>query len=399
PANAANGTAGGSWSPGSYDFDVYLAQDDLRITRVMTVNATKAVFVNGGRIKINDLTGQPFQVGLQIEHALDSPVVSDIRWYQYAIQGNQAVNNYTVGNLEGLWLKRADNMFLTNYFSLLSKNCIRIGSYTGGPDKLNGSVNKLRGVNVDCDYFGSAAVYADATAASATATFANFTAQGAGAGFGTNGISLTGTNTSLKFSDIRITATLGSSISLTGSGNGVSATTATLESYGQDGVTKPAVNVGAGNAVHIGLASIGAGGAPGYTSYAGAGTVTTGVVADVTARVQGQGFLATQVYSLPAATSAQFPPGKGVILVVDKSTLEYAEFIVGGGAVLLKYQTPGNQFAAAATGFPAANAGGQFASGKIGVYYDTSSTNYSIYNAKTGAITYSFKQDIFDPNN
>ncbi|MGX7709137.1 hypothetical protein ACS5PV_30330, partial [Methylobacterium sp. Gmos1] len=41
PANAANGTAGGSWSPGSYDFDVYLAQDDLRITRVMTVNATK----------------------------------------------------------------------------------------------------------------------------------------------------------------------------------------------------------------------------------------------------------------------------------------------------------------------------------------------------------------------
>ncbi|MGX7706304.1 hypothetical protein [Methylobacterium sp. Gmos1] len=399
PANAANGTAGGSWSPGFYDFDVALLQDDLRITRLMTVNATKAVYVQGGRIKIDDLTGQPFQVGLQIEHALDSPVVSDIRWYQYAIQGNQAVNNYTASNLDALYLKRVDNMFLSNYFSLLSKNCIRIGSYTGGPANLNGSVNKLRGVNIDCDFFGSSAIYADPTAANASATFVNTTVQGAGSGFGTNGINLSGTNTGLRFSDLRITSTLGSSIFLSGSGNGVYATIATLESYGQDGVTKPAVNVGAGNAVHIGLPSIGAGGAPGYTSYAGAGTVTTGVAADTTSRVQGQGLLATQVYPLPAATSAQFPAGKGVILVVDKSTLEYAEFIVGGGAVLLKYQTPGNQFAAAATGFPAANAGGQFASGKIGVYYDTSSTNYSIYNAKTGAITYSFKQDVFDPNN
>lgn len=190
--------SGQPWAPSDHDYDYYFDYiNDLRMSRLLTVNATRGIYVNGGRNTIEDWSGQCFKKGLHVDCSYDTFILSRTHLWPFKSQADE-VRAYMQANLTALRLNRVDNPFISQLFSIWHNRGIHIGWFPGdGPFKPAGTVSKLKLIGADID-IGDTAYYVDETADGHTATFASFTAQGKNTPTGQPLLHIAGPNTKIS---------------------------------------------------------------------------------------------------------------------------------------------------------------------------------------------------------
>lgn len=187
---------GKPYTASDHDWDYWFDDiSDLRMTRVMQLNATRGIYIdNGGRIKISTWDAQCFKSGLQINSSYDTCHFSDIHIWPFSDLSDE-VKGYTQGTLTAFNLGRVDNSFWDNIFTIWAKYAFYIRQFEGaGPNRPGGTCSKLKLSNADLDV-GNVAYYVTPQANGHTAKFSNVTAQGMDASVGDPLLYVEGPNT------------------------------------------------------------------------------------------------------------------------------------------------------------------------------------------------------------
>ena len=355
PVNKADGTAGGTWTPNTADYDIVEMQDDLLLRHVMFVSSTNGVLLKSGRFRADGLEGQLFQHAITITAALDTPNIQNVHLWPFGAQ-NMAVINYQLQNYVALQASRADSMFISNFFSIHAKYCME---FSHDPNSgVQGMANKLHGINIDCDGFGQSAIFVDANVPAMTAQLTNFTAQGFGPGapagsLGNIGVDCEGV-CSFAVANFRMTQTQRQGIKLNAAGDNFAGPNIVLETTWQGGSPQGAVT-GVAGSIFFPIGQFATSGAA--STYSGAGTIQGSALI-------GQGIV------LPASkTPVNLPVASGLFSVSDGNNGGTGIYSLGGGAVTL---LGGNPEWVANTTKPAAS--------KISVVWNSSASAYQIIN-------------------
>ncbi len=158
-----------SWSQPhyNYDFQVKVQGDDVLIENVMLFNPLKGILIDSenqtgavGRTILRDIKGQPLQVGIQIDNALDVVHVEGIHFWPYWSGNLNQVSDWTAANGTGIISYRNDNpqfsqLFFINYnrgLHLAKSECIGGGNC--------GVTSKPKISQLDCD-FCNVGIYID----------------------------------------------------------------------------------------------------------------------------------------------------------------------------------------------------------------------------------------------
>lgn len=169
---------GAPYTPNDLDFDYYFEDiSDLKMRRILTLNATRGIYMNGGRNSILEWGGQCFMTGLQIDWSYDTCDFQSIHLWPYWNQSAE-VRAYMQDHLTSFLLKRVDNPFFNKIFSIWHQKAFKIDYFAGdGPNKPAGTVSKLKLSQADLD-IGDVAYSVEAAANGHTASFSQVTAQG-----------------------------------------------------------------------------------------------------------------------------------------------------------------------------------------------------------------------------
>lgn len=170
-------STGVAYVPTDHDFDYYFADiSDLKMSRILTLNATRGIYFNGGRNNIKEWGGQCFKTGLQVDWSYDTCDIQSIHLWPYWNQSEE-VKKYMQDNLTSFLLKRVDNSFFNKIFSIWHKYGFYIDWFAGdGPSKPAGTTYKLKLTQADLD-IGDYAYWVAAAADGHTAKFSQVTAQ------------------------------------------------------------------------------------------------------------------------------------------------------------------------------------------------------------------------------
>lgn len=187
---------GSPWTPNDHDWDWYYPYiNGLKMTRVVTLNATRGIFFNGGRNNIKEWSGQCFKAGLRSDYSYDTCLLQDIHLWPFLLQ-NDEVRQYTQANLTGFHLKRCDNWFMSQIFSIWHNWAILIDHFPGdgNPAHPAGTASKLKLSQADLDIGNIGYIVAE-DANGHTAEFSQVSAQGLNEPSSQPALSIQGPNT------------------------------------------------------------------------------------------------------------------------------------------------------------------------------------------------------------
>ena len=146
------------------------------MSRILTLNATRGIYFNGGRNNIHEWGGQCFKTGLQVDWSYDTCDIQSIHLWPYWNQSEE-VKEYMQDNLTSFLLKRVDNSFFNRIFSIWHRYGFYIDWFAGdGPTKPAGTTYKLKLCQADLD-IGDYPYWVAAAADGHTAKFSQVTAQ------------------------------------------------------------------------------------------------------------------------------------------------------------------------------------------------------------------------------
>jgi hypothetical protein len=146
----------GSWTAAALAFDIESSYADTRLDNITLFNGTNGIQVaqlgNGyGRLTIDGIRGEPYNVGIEIDQAYDMSRVANVHLWPYSDLGvYNPVNTYRLSNGIGLKIERADGLDLSNYFSIFENQCIGFYQSTGGLSAFGTSLRE-QWDNVYCD--------------------------------------------------------------------------------------------------------------------------------------------------------------------------------------------------------------------------------------------------------
>jgi len=190
-------TAG--WTPTAYDWDISVSNYDVVLQNVILFNPTKGVYHdkgNAGRLTIDGLYGQPLTQGIEVNETYDVCRLSNIHFWPYW-SDHADVRAWTLTHRRDISLKRCDNPFLSNIFTIFGQYPLVL---TPGPA---GVPSKVHLSNVDLDGFGGCGILFEAGANSVTLQGANVTMQGQ-TGYPTTGIQVNSNNCIVAFANLSI---------------------------------------------------------------------------------------------------------------------------------------------------------------------------------------------------
>ena len=167
------------WAPTDHDFDYYFSYiNDLKMTRITQLNATRGIFFNGGRNNIKEWFAQCFKTGLQSDYSYDTCNIVDAHMWPALLQVPD-VRTYVQDNLRSFHLKRCDNWFMSQIFSIWHRYGFFIDYFPGdgNPNHPAGTASKLKISQADID-IGKTAYFVAPTADGHTAKFSQFSSQG-----------------------------------------------------------------------------------------------------------------------------------------------------------------------------------------------------------------------------
>lgn len=238
---------GPGWAPTAHDFDIYIDNADVYVDELMLLNPTKGIFLgNGqaGRLTIGTLRGQPMQVGLEVDVALDVVSAERIHFWPFW-RDNTDVHTYTMANLDAVYLKRCDNPLFTNLFSIFARSTIRCGQNGSG------TVSKLKVTNLDCDR-GKLGLWVDNTVTSGIISYIGaMTHQGETGLAGSKAVHVQGNSSTIEFGSLRTDRCDQNGVHIEGTGNVTRIGMLTIANYNQAAAGHAAVLPANGNDIHI----------------------------------------------------------------------------------------------------------------------------------------------------
>lgn len=305
------------WAPNNHDFDIYVDNADVTLDEITLLNPTKGFKLTNtqaGRLTIKRLRGQPLQVGIDIDVCYDLPQIENVHFWPYW-QDSMHVHNYTMQNLDAIFLRRVDNPQLLNIFTIFARAGVRITQSAAG------TVSKMMLVNGDFDR-GTYGLWIDETVTSMTTSkIVNFSCYGEAAVAGSKAILIQGSNCKLQIENIGTENHHQNAIRVEGTGNIVSIGNADFTNWNQSGVGFPAVEALNGNVIQFAqpATTTGGGGAAVYEASTGtiyaddlwiphsttvtslSGTITT--VGTVSIRYKRRGRLVDVVFDITITTN------------------------------------------------------------------------------------------------
>lgn len=236
----------GLWTPTDHDFDYYFEDiSDLRMHGIRTTNATRGIFMNGGRNSITDWLGQHFKIGLQIDWSYDTVTLDNLHLWPMWNQSTQ-IRDYSQNNLTSIKLGRVDNPFFTRIFSIWHQVGIDIGRYAGdGPSKPAGTVSKLKLIGADID-IGDFGYRVRPEADGHTAQWSAVSMQARDTAIASSLVEIEGPNTEIT-GDVRLSNSGGNGFHMasTAAGSEIALLTR-INDWNRTGTGFPAVEVAAG---------------------------------------------------------------------------------------------------------------------------------------------------------
>ncbi|WP_250627681.1 hypothetical protein [Pinirhizobacter soli] len=159
------------WTPTANDFDFLQnpSTPEWSWEDVMVLNPTKG-FSLASRPRLQNVRGQPFQIGVYVDQSTDTGRFESIHFWPYWAD-NAAVENYQMHNLALYQFLRADNHTLLNCFGIFACWGVRISNGA------TGTVSKLRITSCDFDSVGYA-IIVETAANAATLQIDNVSVQG-----------------------------------------------------------------------------------------------------------------------------------------------------------------------------------------------------------------------------
>lgn len=236
-----------SWAPTDFSFDFQASNTDVIYRDLMLLNATRGInHINGeaGRVVIDNVRGQCFKTGINIDKALDSVRLDKLHiWPFWSNDSN--VTAYMSNNLTAIALNRCDNPHFSNIFGIYAN--IVLGIYQNA----SGTVSKLRVVNADFDICRYA-IFVDTGVSGATAQFANITSYGPNtADLNSYNIRVLGSHCRLDFANLEGQNLSRGLIQVAGSGNKVQISQARANTWARADANAPLMDNLAGNTMHI----------------------------------------------------------------------------------------------------------------------------------------------------
>jgi hypothetical protein len=235
------------WTPTAHDFDIYAEAARVEINDFTLVNATKGIeffSVGYGGLTINDIKGQPMQVGIQVTASADVVRVNGAHFWPFWKNDND-VDGYTKLNLNAFLLYRCDNPNFSNIFTIYARSGITFAQ------NAYGCTAKMHMVNADFD-LGLYGINVDASVTSGvTGQFENITIQGDAVIAGTTNITINGNNSILQFGNLYTNTAKNNSLRITGSNNRVSIGNYRAAEWNLSSSGFPAIEANNGNFVKL----------------------------------------------------------------------------------------------------------------------------------------------------
>lgn len=299
---------GVGWTPIVADYDIAInGNADVLLDNLMLLNPTKGVNLTNdgyGRMTVNNLRGQPLQVGINIDFAADAVRLNNIHFWPFW-QDDVNVHAYTRANLVDFHLTRVDNPIISNVFGINAAIGMQFSQSASGTTSL------AQLTNVGFDGIGAYGFWIDSSVTSgvtASITNAYVFAQPSSGSFG---FLVNGNNSDLQFANFTSISTTNNGMNFggtSGTGNTASIAGLKIQQYNQGSTGAQGLVVLAGNTVSIaGTPEIINGGAG--PKYSGTVRINDWSVADSFTRTFAQTLTADRTYTFPDATATMLYSG------------------------------------------------------------------------------------------
>lgn len=276
-------TPAASWAPTAHDYDLYFGADatsspgDMYLSNPFLWNATKGVFMGRrsgaasgavGRIFIDRISGQCFQIGVYVERATDVVNIGATHfWTHWSLDSN--VQSYMLQNLKALRILRADKLHVGHLFAIWTYATVALDAAASGGDTANSvyiervsSDSSFRGLFIE----GSAGVVTVGHMRHGGASASGTTDHGEEA------VLVTGSDNQIVVNAAEfLRAKNGMVRTATGTGNHLALNNLLVSGWNEAASSSAAFINGSGNTIDIG-GKLKFGGATGTTRYSGSGT-------------------------------------------------------------------------------------------------------------------------------
>lgn len=158
------------WTPTVFGFDFVCNNCDMIIEDVMMLNAYRGINVvngNAGRLTVNNLRGQWFSVGINVDVAYDTVRLNNIHMWPFW-SNDSNVTNWQQVNTICVAFNRCDNPQISNMFSIYTN--VALGIYQNA----QGTTSKIHVTNMDND-FTLNGILVDSSTTGVTGQFVNVT--------------------------------------------------------------------------------------------------------------------------------------------------------------------------------------------------------------------------------
>jgi hypothetical protein len=180
----------------SWDFDCY--DVDIQFRNFCALNPTrfvKADLARGGRLRMDNVVGQPLLKGIEIDDAYDKVVIDCRFWPYWSLNDN--VRAYTLANLISLHTYRIDGLNLLKFFTIFHYRGWLVDQSAAG------TLNYAHGDWVYLDN-GTEGLIFSASTDSPTVYINDLLIYGRAANSASYGLGLAGTNARLRVSNLTL---------------------------------------------------------------------------------------------------------------------------------------------------------------------------------------------------
>lgn len=233
------------WAPTTYDYDVVTYGVDLLIEDVTLLNACKGIKIASagfGRLHVNRIKMQAFQVGIDLDQSLDTCRVENVQMWPFW-SDHFAVRDYMLQNLKAYRIKRADNSVIHGCFSIYHQ----AGIYVDG-DGAGATAYALRISNCNIDPGGCSVQFAPG-ADNATALIDNCIFAGADEVAGSFGILFECDNARVGLSNCELVNYGAYALALWGANNLLRMNNVHVANWNKGNTAMAAIQVGVSNEV------------------------------------------------------------------------------------------------------------------------------------------------------
>jgi len=195
----------GTYTPLDDDFDFDFVTIEPTLTDIVTLNTSRFIRSEVGRLTMQDCGGQPLIQAVEVPLALDVLIIDKFRVFDYW-SSNAKLKEFTLANRDDFKLGRIDNPFLNSIFSIHSRRMFHCYQYPGSEDEsvAAGSISRASLVNYGFDGGGQLLYIAPGTVGTDFNFVNGYAFQDPGAE-SLDQISLNGSNAAIGVTNFRST--------------------------------------------------------------------------------------------------------------------------------------------------------------------------------------------------